>query len=120
MAARGNTQASVEAHPLVGATLGVIERRYGLMTSSAAISIVDVVGVSGDLAVADRIAFIASMERRVTVTVVSHDGWFVACITDRPIEVGELTSLRAPEGAPRLMSLATDRGIRPTLGPLVA
>jgi hypothetical protein len=60
------------------------------------------------------------MERHVAIAVVEVDGWYVACATERTIAASEVAHLRAPEGAPRVMSLATERGITPALGPLVA
>lgn len=101
-------------------TLAIVERHYGLMSSNETIVVTDVVGASGDLAVADRLAFIASMQRHVTIAVVELQGTYCACITNRPLSASELASMSTPEGGPRIMSLATDRGIRPALGPLVA
>ena len=108
------------AHPLVGTLLGTLERRYGLMASEETISIKDVIATSGDLAVADRLAFVASMERHEAIAVVELDGWYLACATERAIVPAELGALRPADGAPRIMSLATERGITPALGPLVA
>ena len=109
------------SHPLVGTTLGSLERRYGLMSSEEAVSIAEVIATSGDLAVADRLAFVAAMERHMPIVVVELDGWYVACATEVPLPPTELPGLRAPEGgAPRIMSVATERGITPALGPLVA
>ncbi len=108
------------AHPLVGITLGTLERRYGLMSSEETIVVAEVIATSGDLAVADRLAFVAAMERHTPIAVIEVDGWFIACATQRTIAASEVSQLRAPEGAPRVMSLATERGITPALGPLVA
>ena len=68
----------------------------------------------------DRLAFVASMERHMPIAVIEVDGWFIACATERTIAASEVSQLRATEGAPRIMSLATERGITPALGPLVA
>jgi hypothetical protein len=108
------------AHPLSGTVLGTIERRYGLMTSEEQISIAEVIATSGDLAVADRLAFIASMERHVAVAVVEVEGWYVACTTERAMAPDELRELRPLEDSPRIMSMASERGITPALGPLGA
>lgn len=108
------------AHPLVGTALGTLERRYGLMSSEETIVVAEVIATSGDLAVADRLAFVASMERHTPVAVIEVDGWYVACVTERTISSAELSQLRPVDGAPRVMSLATERGITPALGPLVA
>lgn len=107
-------------HPLLGTTLGSLDRRYGLMSSEEAIVISDVAATSGDLAVADRLAFVAAMERHCTIVVIEVDGWYVACATERSLTTSELASIRPCEGAPRIMSLVTDRGITPALGPLCA
>lgn len=122
---RAASQASGHAphagHPLVGTTLGTLERRYGLMSSEEPVAIAEVIATSGDLAVADRLAFVAAMERRAPIVVVELDGWYVACSTEVALAATELPSLRAPEsGAPRIMSIATERGITPALGPLCA
>jgi hypothetical protein len=108
------------SHPLVGTALGTLERRYGLMSSEETIVVAEVIATSGDLAVADRLAFVAAMERHTPIAVIEVDGWFIACATERTIAASEVSHLRAPGGAPRVMSLATERGITPALGPLVA
>ncbi len=108
------------AHPLAGTTLGTIERRYGLMRSEETIVIADVIATSGDLAVADRLAFIASLERHQPVVVIEFDGWYVACTTERLVGAAEVAQLIPGEGAPRIMSVASERGITPALGPLGA
>jgi hypothetical protein len=119
--ARAATTAdTVSVHPLVGIELGTIARRYGLMSSEETITIAEVIATSGDLAVADRLAFVASMERHVAIAVVELEGWYVACATERAITPGEVSQLRAPEGAPRVMSVVSERGITPALGPLSA
>jgi hypothetical protein len=106
---------------LVGTVLGTIDRRYGLLSSEEAIHVSEVLAVSGDLAVADRLAFVASMERHTAIAVIEVDGWYLACATERALTTADLGALRMPAGgAPRIMSLATDRGITPALGPLVA
>lgn len=107
-------------HPLVATTLGTIERRYGLMSSEEPISIAEVIATSGDLAVADRLAFVAALERHQSIVVVELDGWYVTCTTERTLAPGEASVLRSPEGAPRIMSIASERGITPALGPLGA
>ena len=59
-------------------------------------------------------------ERHEAIAVVELEGWYIACATERAIVPAELGALRQGEGAPRMMSLATERGITPALGPLVA
>jgi hypothetical protein len=131
---RRRGQASVEApalapeptHPLVGMALGVAERRYGLMTSREIVGIAEVVGTSGDLAVSDRLAFMAAMRHTATpVVVIELDGWFIACIPTHALETADYAALQpagAAQGAidARVMSVATARGIMPVLGPLAA
>ena len=107
-------------HPLTGTTLGTIERRYGLMRSEETIAVADVIATSGDLAVADRLAFIASLERHQPVVVIELDGWYVACTTERLIGAPEVAQLIPGDDAPRIMSVASERGITPALGPLGA
>lgn len=107
-------------HPLAGTVLGSLDRRYGLMSSEEPIVIVEVLASSGDLAVADRLGFVAAMERRTAILVVEVEGWYLACVTERALVPGEVAQLRPADGAPRIMSLVTDRGITPALGPLVA
>jgi hypothetical protein len=119
-AAQPQGHAPHPAHPLVGTTLGMLERRYGLMASEEPITVSEVVATSGDLAVADRLAFVASMERHVPIVVIELDGWYLACATAVPLASTELPALRLTDGAPRIMSVASERGITPALGPLVA
>jgi hypothetical protein len=119
--AQAPAHAAHASHPLVGTTLGLLERRYGLMASEEPVNVGEVIATSGDLAVADRLAFVASMERRVPIVVIELEGWYLACATTVPLAASELPLLRAPEGgAPRIMSVASERGITPALGPLVA
>jgi hypothetical protein len=113
--------AHVPAHPLLGAALGLVQRTYGLMKSDQVVSVSDVLSASGDLAVADRLAFVASLDRHEPIAVVHFEGWFLVCATDVPLDPATLAQLRElPGGAPthRLMSIACDRGITPALGPL--
>ena len=112
--------AAAPPHPLEGALLGSTERRYGLMTSHDPVRLAEVVATSGDLAVADRLAFLAASQQRRSIVVVALDGWYVACTTDLPLDAAQLAELQLDEAAPRIMSLVTARGITPALGPLVA
>lgn len=132
---RRRGQAAVEAapalapettHPLVGMALGVAERRYGLMTSREVVGIAEVIGTSGDLAVSDRLAFLAATRRPGTpVVVVELDGWFVACVPTHVLDAADYAALQPATDEPsdagvRVMSIATARGIMPVLGPLAA
>lgn len=112
--------AGAATHPLTGTPIGTIDRRYGLMSSEETITVAEVLATSGDLAVADRLAFVNAMERHEPVVVIEFDGWYVACTTERMITPAEVGQLRAGRGAPRVMSIATERGITPALGPLSA
>ena len=112
-------------HPLVGMTLGATERRYGLMTSCEDVTVADVVGTSGDLAVADRLAFLASMRRNAPVVVIELDGWYIACVPSHVLEASDYAVLQPASSeqhtaSARVMSVATGRGIMPVLGPLAA
>lgn len=107
-------------HPLVGTELGTVERRFGLMATSELVRIADVVSTSDSLAVADRFAFIASMQSHMPVVVLEFEGWYIACLVDRPLDVADLLGMHSVDGAPRLMSVVTDRGITPALGPLAS
>src|SRR5687767_1181799 len=83
-AAQPQGHAPHASHPLVGTTLGLLERRYGLMSSEEQVLVTEVIATSGDLAVADRLAFVASMERHVPIVVVEIEGWYLACATNVP------------------------------------
>lgn len=111
---------SAPAHPLVGVELGTVERRYGLVSSKQTVRVADVVATSGDLAVADRLAYAAAVNGRSPLVVVQSDGWYVACLVDPCLDVTQLLVLQGDAGAPTVMSVVTDRGITPLLGPLVA
>lgn len=112
--------AAPERHPLEGVLLGSTERRYGLMTSHDPVRIEGVVATSGDLAVADRLAFLAASQQRRSIVVIGLDGWYVACTTDQSLDAAQLAELHLDDAAPRIMSFVTARGITPALGPLVA
>ena len=112
---------AIDTHPLVGLEIGSLERRYGLMTSRERVSITEVVATSGDLAVADRLAFLDASRRHEPVLVVEFDGWYVTCVCDRTLDVDDYAQLVAPVDparAARMMSVATERGIMPMLGAL--
>lgn len=118
---RAQLTPDLEVHPLVGTTLGFLDRHYGLMSSEEAVVVSEVLATSGDLAVADRLAFVAAMERHEPIVVIQIDGWYLACRTERTLEPSQLAQLRpAGDAAPRIMSIASVRGITPALGPLVA
>lgn len=104
---------------LVGRAIGSISRRYGLMVCEEIIRVTEVVARSGDLAVADRLAFLAASERGDSVLVVGDgDGWFSAVRTEGVVDPHALGALQPASSAPRVFSLATRRGITPLLGSL--
>ena len=110
---------------LPGAAIGTVERTFGLMKRDEIIVVGDVVAVSGDLAVADRLAVVAAAQRREPIVVLEIEGWFVACSTDRALHTRDLELMEPvlnEEGHPqlRIMSLVNEHGIKPALGPLVA
>lgn len=116
-----DTLAPAEAHPLVGLELGSFERRYGLMTSRERVAIAEVVATSGDLAVADRLAYLDAARRHMPVLVIEFDGWYVTCVADRQLDAEAFAQLDAPldpSTSARMMSVASERGILPVLGPL--
>lgn len=106
-------------HPLTGCVVAMVEQRFGLMVSREDVRITDVVAVSGDLAVADRLAFVDASRRRCATLVVECDGWYLAVDVDRALDPADLAALRPPtsSGAPRIMSLATSRGVVPVMTP---
>jgi len=108
------------ASTIAGATIGVLERRFGLMASAEGVVVTEVLATSGDLAVADRLAFVEAMEHREPIVVLGVDGWYMVCRTSCQLTIDQVSALRDVEGAPRLMSIASERGITPVLGPLVA
>lgn len=109
------------ADTLVGLQLGSIERRYGFMASVEAVCIEEVISVSGDLAVAERIAYMAAAPRDTAVVVIQVEGSFVAARTDSSASATQLLELMFDNtGGPHLMSVVSGRGIMPALGPLVA
>lgn len=105
---------------LIGLELGRVERRYGLMSSEEPIYVAEIIATSGDLAVADRLAFLAAIERRELVIVIAFAGEYVACTSEQTITSEEISGLIVADGAPRIMSVVSDRGITPALGPLSA
>jgi hypothetical protein len=111
----------IDPSPLVGMQLGVLSRHFGLISSELPVTVCDVLGTSGDLAVADRIAFLAALERRGCVLVLESDGWYHAVTIDEAIEAGQISAMRPPSDGrpvPRIMSIVSERGITPALGPL--
>lgn len=106
-------------HELDGAAIGTIERRYGLLRSEEQVTVREVLQRSGDLAVADRLAFVFAARLHAQVAVVESDGWFHVAVLDRPLTVAQAIGLRGLPQAPRLLSLVTERGISPLVAPLV-
>ncbi len=103
-----------------GLMLGTVQRRYGLLTSEESVCVSHAIERCSDLAVADRVAWMHAVQLRRQVVVFEHDGWYW---------VGQLEVSLTPEQArdvvplavsPRLLSIASERGILPLVGPLAA
>lgn len=103
---------------LVGAHLGTIERRFGLLTAAVALRVAHELGRSADLAAADRIAYVNAMRTGTVTLVVECDGWYVAVVADEPVTVEQLHGVQVDGQEPRLMSIVSRRGIAPCLGAL--
>lgn len=115
----GTSVADAIGSGLAGATLGTIERRYGLLRCEEAVTVAEVFDRSGDLAVADRLAFVFAARLHAQVAVVQHDGWYHVVALDRPLTMAQACELHPVAPTPRLLSLVTERGISPLVAPLV-
>lgn len=104
---------------LDGTPVGNIERRYGLLRSTELVSISHALEAHGDLAVADRMAFLHATQARTQLVVVQLDRRYWVVVLDRAISPEQAADLQALEGAPRIMSLVSERGITPIVAPLV-
>lgn len=109
----------VEADPAVGIVLGTIERRYGLLTCAEPVTVASVLERSGDLAVADRLAWLHTQRTHAQHVVFEHEGWYVVGCLERPLTADQADHVTPLALSPRLMSVVTDRGIVPVVGPLV-
>ena len=98
-----------------GTHLGTIERRFGLLTSHEAVTVQTVIERCADLAVADRIAYLAAGTDMGQHAVVRADGWYYVVRLESELPMDRLGSIRPEPDAPRLLSIATSHGIVPQL-----
>jgi hypothetical protein len=103
---------------LCGIHLGTIERRFGLLSSTTGLRIAVELGRSGDLAAADRIAYVHAVRTGTVTLVVESDGWYAAVVCDEAVTAEQVFAASLDPCAPRLMSIVSRRGIAPVLGAL--
>jgi hypothetical protein len=114
------TEAATAAPSAPAATpIGVIEQRYGLLASQETVSLDEAICRSGDLAVADRLAFVHAAQTGTQVVVVELDGWFVVGRANRHLTAAQAAAVVALPGGARLLSVVCERGITPVVAPLV-
>lgn len=111
--------ATIDQSQLEGAPIGTIERRYGLLRCDEMVSVSQVFNRTGDLAVADRLAFVYAGRSHTQAVVLEQDGWYYPAALDRTITTAQLREMRSLPGGPRLHSLVSERGITPVVAPLV-
>lgn len=109
--------ADVES-PAEHAVLGVVERRYGLLRCDETVRVVETYERVGDLAVADRVAFVLATRHHVQLAVFERDGWYEIGALDRHLSCEQARDLRPVDGGLRLLSIVDHRGISPLVGPL--
>jgi hypothetical protein len=98
--------------------LGTIERRYGLLGCEEIVRVVQQLDRSGDLSVADRVAYVSAVQTHRQTVVFEQDGWFVVALLDRHLSADQAVALTTRRGGPRLMSVVDARGITPIVTPL--
>ena len=98
--------------------VGSIERTFGLLACEEIVRINEVLDFSGDLSVADRVAYLCAVRNKTQVVVLECDGWYVAATLDRFISPQQANQLKPLQASPRLMSIADSRGIVPLVAPL--
>jgi hypothetical protein len=106
-----------DAHA-AGRALGTVERRYGLLGCEEIVRVVEELDRSGDLSVADRIAFVTAIQTHRQVVVFEHDSWYVVGLLDRHMSADQAATIKPRRGGPRLMSIVDARGITPMVSPL--
>lgn len=109
----------VEEQEVAGSMLGTIERRYGLLRCEETITIEQVFNRSGDLAVADRLAYVYAGRTHGQVVVFERDGWYYVGTLDQHLSCEQAACLRPARSDSRLLSLVDERGIAPIVAPLV-
>lgn len=107
-----------EKNTVEGMAVGSIVRQYGLLKCSEQVTVETVFERSGDLAVADRMAFLAAVRGGGDCAVVEHDGWYYVVRLSTPLDYEQAASVQFG-GDVRLLSLAGKRGIVPVVSPLV-
>lgn len=112
-------ETSSETTSLINTVVGTIERHYGLLRCEERVQVTDVFDRTGDLAVADRLAFVYASRTHGEVAVFELDGWYYVGTLDRPLSPEQAASLRPGGDNPRLHSIVTERGIAPIVAPLV-
>jgi len=98
--------------------LGTVRRQYGLLACEETVLVNEVWQQSGDLAVADLMAFLLATRYNANVAVFQQDGWFRVGPLDRPMTIDQLSAVTPVDDDVRIMSIATSRGIVPVVGPL--
>ena len=99
--------------------IGTIEQRYGLLRSQESLLLDEATCRSGDLAVADRLAFVHASQRGQQFVVVELDGWYVVGRASRHLTAAQAAAVQPGAGYARLMSVVDERGITPVVAPLV-
>lgn len=107
-----------EVSNVIGLAIGSIQRRYGLLASEDILHVVHAFDRCSDLAVADRMAWMHALELRAQVVVFEHDGWYWVGQLASTIAAEQARDVRPIAESPRLLSIATERGILPLVGPL--
>jgi Tfp pilus assembly protein PilZ len=114
----GSGSVAVEPPITTGTAVGTIDRTYGLLVCEEIVRVNEVLDRSGDLAVADRVAYLCARRTRSQVVVVELDGWYHAVVLDRYLSVEQAGQIKPLAASPRLMSLVDSRGIMPLVSPL--
>lgn len=99
--------------------LGTVRRQYGLLSCDETVLVSEVWQQTGDLAVADRMAFLLATRHHTNVAVFQQEGWYRVGPLERPMTVQQLAELTPADDEVRVMSVATSRGVIPVVGPLI-
>ena len=114
------TEVTTEVAADAGTTvaLGTVRRQYGLLACEETVLVNEVWQQSGDLAVADRMAFLLATRHNAHVAVFLQDGWFRVGPLDRPMTIEQLSELSPIDESVRVFSIASSRGVVPLVSPL--
>ncbi len=94
--------------------VGTVIRRYGALNSCETVRAEAVGEPVGDLAVADRSAFmLAAGARRPVLVIRDGDGSYLPVVPDTSMPVDRLALMDVSIPGGQLMSVVTDRGIMP-------